>query len=207
VTGRVGHRRRSIRLPGYDYARAGAYFVTIVTQDRQCLFGPIQNGQMRLNDAGQMVHRWWAELRNKFPHVIPDTRIVMPNHFHGIIVITDEPVGADLRVCPDDLRVCPDDGPDEPVRADLRVCPDDQGAHTGAPLPEIVQWFKTMTTNEYIRGVKTLGWIPFRGRLWQRNYYEHIIRNETSLQRIARYILDNPGQWATDAENPERQRT
>ncbi len=77
-----------------------------------------------------------------------------------------------------------------------------QGAHPGAPLPEIVQWFKTMTTNAYIRGVKTDSWMPFTGRLWQRNYYEHIIRNENALQRIQEYILHNPAQWATDLENP-----
>jgi REP element-mobilizing transposase RayT len=72
----------------------------------------------------------------------------------------------------------------------------------GAPLPAIVQWFKTMTTNEYIRGVKQLGWPVFAGRLWQRNYYEHIIRSEESLNRIRQYILDNPTQWVFDRENP-----
>ena len=76
------------------------------------------------------------------------------------------------------------------------------GAHIGAPLPEIVQWFKTMTTNEYIRGVKTMGWPPFPGKLWQRNYYEHIIRNEAELDRIRTYIANNPTQWALDDENP-----
>ena len=100
-------------------------------------------------------------------------------------------VGADLRVCPDSAR----------VGADLRVCPDSGGAHTGAPLPTIVQWFKTMTTNEYIRMVKHAGWTPFRGRLWQRNYYEHIIRNERALERIRDYILTNPLHWHLDREN------
>ncbi|MFN3920772.1 MAG: transposase, partial [Methylohalobius sp.] len=96
--------------------------------------------------------------------------------------------------------------------ADLCVCPDDQmdahanqmGAHAGAPLPKIIQWFKTMTTNEYIRGVKQLGWTPFRGRLWQRNYYEHIIRTEDALRRIRRYIATNPLRWHLDRENPKR---
>jgi hypothetical protein len=109
-------------------------------------------------------------------------------------------VGADLRVCPDsgsahdvgaDLRVCPN----------TRVCPDSGGAHAGAPLPTIVQWFKTMTTNEYIRMVKHAGWTPFQGRLWQRNYYEHIIRNERALERIRDYILTNPLHWHLDREN------
>jgi hypothetical protein len=89
------------------------------------------------------------------------------------------------------------------VRADLRVCPDEEpGARTGAPLPEIVQWFKTMTTNEYIRGIKQSHWTPFCGRLWQRNYYEHIIRDEVSLDRIRRYIAENPLCWYLDRENP-----
>jgi len=95
------HHRRSIRLAGYDYTQAGGYYVTVVTQGRECLFGEVVDGEMRLNDAGRMVERWWAELGNKYPHVIPDAHIVMPNHFHGIVIITDQHVGADLRVCPD----------------------------------------------------------------------------------------------------------
>jgi putative transposase len=81
---------------------------------------------------------------------------------------------------------------------------DDSGAHTGAPLPEIVQWFKTMTTNEYIRGVKSCAWTPFIGKLWQRNYYDHIVHDEAALSRIEQYILDNPRRWAMDDENPDR---
>jgi putative transposase len=213
------HHRRSIRLKGYDYTQCGAYFITIVTQGRECLFGRVINGNMQLNDAGQMVARWWEELANKYPHIIPDAAIVMPNHFHGIIVITDGPidddgdVGADLRV-----RPCTDADHDQGTHTDvpLRVRPntyahDKMGAHTGAPLrstdagvSQIVQWFKTMTTNEYIRGVKTLGWTPFPGKLWQRNYYEHIIRDENAHHRIRHYIINNPAQWNADNENPEK---
>jgi REP element-mobilizing transposase RayT len=188
------HHRRSIRLKGYDYSRPGAYFITIVTQDRACLFGEVVDGEMRLNAAGQMVEKWWAELNHKFPNVQTDEFVIMPNHFHGIIVITH--VGADLCVCPNESGAH--------VGADQRVCPDETGAHTGAPLPEIIQWFKTMTTNEYIRGVKQSGWPPFRGRLWQRNYYEHIIRNDQSLHCIRQYIAENPLRWHLDRENPDR---
>jgi hypothetical protein len=99
-------------------------------------------------------------------------------------------VGADLCVCPDT-----DDDVGPPTGA---------GAHTGAPLPEIEQWYKTMTTNEYIRGVNTMGWPRFPGRFWQRNYYEHTLRNDTSLSAIRQYIANNPAQWADDHENPER---
>lgn len=174
--------RRSIRLKGYDYATSGAYFVTIVTQGRECLFGEIVNSETRLNDAGSAIERWWFELNNKFRTVETDDFVIMPNHFHGIVVIAD-------------------------VGADLCVGPVGKGAHIGAPLqraslPAVVQWFKTMTTNEYLRGVKTSGWAPFQGQLWQRNYYEHVIRDEESLNRIREYILNNPAQWAFDPENP-----
>jgi len=171
----VKRHRRSIRLQNYDYSQAGSYFVTICVQNRECLFGEIVEDVMRLNDAGCMAERWWAELGNKFPSVETDEYVVMPNHFHGIVVIAG---------------------------TDLRVRPNPDGAHIGAPLPEIVQWFKTMTTNEYIRGVKQCEWVPFPGQLWQRNYYERVIRNEEELIRIRQYIADNPAQWAHDHENP-----
>ena len=96
----------------------------------------------------------------------------------------------------------------DPVGADLCVCPDDcrhgrtAGEHTGSPLHRVIQWFKTMTTNEYICGVKQHGWTPFPGKLWQRNYYEHIVRNENEMARIREYIMNNPAQWAADKENP-----
>jgi REP element-mobilizing transposase RayT len=180
--------RRSIRLQGYDYSRNGAYFVTVCVQHRECLLGEIVDDEMRLNDAGRMVERWWVELGNKFPSVETDEFVVMPNHFHGIITI----VGADLRVCPDRTGAH--------IGAPLRHGPLQR--INDAPLPEIVQWFKTMTTNEYIRTVKQHGWVPLPGRLWQRNYYERVIRTEEELRRIRQYITDNPSQWAHDRENP-----
>ena len=81
------HHRRSIRLRGYDYAQPGAYFVTIATHEKQSMFGEVEDGQMRLNEAGRMIERWQAELTNKFPSVETDEYVVMPNHFHGIVVI------------------------------------------------------------------------------------------------------------------------
>ena len=181
------HHRRSIRLQDYDYRLPGAYFVTVCAQERACLFGVVGDGEMQLNDAGRMIEQWWFELNRKFLMVETDEFVIMPNHFHGIVVITDVPVGADLRVGP--VR----EGGD----------PAHQGAHAGAPLQMVIQWFKTMTTNEYIRGVKTALWPSFNGRLWQRNYYEHIIRNNESLNRIRQYMLDNPSHWSFDRENPE----
>ena len=258
------HHRRSIRLKGYDYSQAGMYFVTICVQNREHFFGEIENGELLLNDAGQMVEKWCAELSHKFSDIIVDPYIVMSNHFHAIIVNNGNGngiVGADLRVCPNNMpkcqkntqnmRVYPDNTPN------IRACPDETGVgeqpqwhtlgecgndiggkcgnsilggcgddilgeycddildeycddildehdnnilggHVGSPLRAVVQWFKTMTTNEYIRGVKTLGWQRFDKKLWQRNYWEHIIRNEQSYQRIANYILNNPAKWQND---------
>jgi REP element-mobilizing transposase RayT len=187
------HRRRSIRLKGYDYSQAGLYFVTICTQNKECLLGKIIDGEMKLNDAGRMVEKWYLELAHKFPDIELGEYVVMPNRFHAIIVNTGcgmSPVGADLCVCPNDL-VHPILG--EPLLGEPLL-----GEHIGSPLHAVVQWFKTMSTNEYIRGVKTLGWSPFNKKFWQRNYYEHIIRNEQSFQRIENYIINNPSNWNDD---------
>jgi putative transposase len=207
------HRRRSIRLKGYDYRQAGGYFVTLVTQGREMLFGEVVNGVMELNPAGEMIVCWWLELPNKFPNVNVDIFMPMPNHFHGNIFIFESPAGADVGA---DLRVCPNCADKSsgagifPVNGGGDVAPPLRPAYEmrpNAPLSQMIQWFKTMTTNEYIRGVKQLGWKPFNGKLWQRNYYEHIIRNETELDRITRYIESNPARWMDDDENPNRPRT
>ena len=202
------HHRRSIRLKGYDYRQAGAYFVTICTQDRAFLFGQVVHDEMQLNDAGKMVYDVWNDLPAFYPGVQTDAFIVMPNHIHGIIIL----VGADRRVCPDSgPRVCPDSGPRACPDSGPRACPGQpqelgqpQGVGPMLGLPDVVHRFKTMTTKRYADGVKRFGWEPFRGRLWQRNYYEHIIRNEESLNRIREYILTNPMRWELDRENPHR---
>ena len=136
---------------------------------------------MILNDAGTMVEKWYNELENKFPDIRCHEMIVMPNHFHCIIQNVGMSVGADQRVCPN-----------------TSISDNIEGEHVGSPLHRVVQWFKTMTTNEYIRGVKTLGWQPFNRKLWQRNYWEHIIRNEQSYQTISQYIINNPAKWCDD---------
>ncbi len=184
------HHRRSIRLKNYDYSQAGGYFVTICTQNKECLFGEIAEGLMSLNMAGEMVVKRWSKLPAKFPLIEIDKYVIMPNHFHGIIAI----VGADLCVCP----------VSRPWPNDNRIQNTKPGTHIGAPLQRIIQWFKTMTTNEYIQGVRTHNWPPFPGKLWQRNYYEHIIRSEDELNKIRDYISNNPARWAEDEENPVR---
>jgi REP element-mobilizing transposase RayT len=201
------HHRKSIRLKGYDYSQAGLYFITICVQDRECLFGNIENGEMILNDAGQMVEKWYYELGNKYPDIKCHEMMVMPNHFHCIFENIGT-VGADLRVCPDtntnepSHRIAPTGEPSilngQSHRIALTGEPQISGEHIGSPLHRVIQWLKTMSTNEYIRGVKQLGWQPFNGKLWQRNYWEHIIRNEQSYQRISEYIINNPKNWNND---------
>ncbi len=168
--------RTSPRLSGYDYSQEGAYFVTVCVQGRQVLLGEIIHGEMRLNQAGCMVERWWNKLESNFPTLKTDFYVIMPNHFHGIALIAENTSSA------------------------LPACP--QGAHMGAPLQKILQWFKTMTTNEYIHGVKEHGWPQFQGSLWQRSFYDHVIRDEASLNRIREYISTNPLRWDLDRENP-----
>lgn len=172
--------RKSIRLPGYDYASPGFYFLTACVHRRRLLFGEIMNGQMDANPAGEMIHRWWRELPNKFSAVRLDAMVIMPNHFHALVVISNVPVGADL--CARPAKLLPSD--------------------SLPSLSQIVQWFKTMTTNDYFHEVKSGNWPAVSGRLWQRNYFEHIVRRTRSLDRIRNYIVENPKRWEFDRENP-----
>jgi putative transposase len=200
------HHRRSIRLKDYDYRSPGAYYVTAVTRGRLSFYGEIVNAELSFNAAGQMVERWWLELLNKFPTIELDEYVVMPNHFHGILVITDGDQGQGAHPGapqPEHHDDAADGVAADGVGADLRVRPGPDG-DARPSLPTIMQWFKTMTTNEYIRGVKTLGWPAFPGQLWQRDYYEHVIRNPAELDAIRLYIANNLTQWALDEENPAR---
>ena len=183
------HHRRSIRLKGYDYKQAGAYFVTVVAKDRACLFGEIAHGERRLNDAGRIIQSVWNELPNHYPGVECDAFVVMPNHVHAIIVL----VGVGPRAYPDKGQPPKSGQP--------------QGVAPTMALADVVHRFKTVTTKRYIDGVKKSGWVPFVGRLWQRNYYKHIIRNEEELTRIREYVANNPLQWEDDRENPLRSDT
>ena len=170
------HHRRSIRLQHYDYMQAGAYFVTICVQGRECLFGEIAYGTMRLHDAGRMVQRIWGEIPDHYPGIDIDAFVVMPNHIHGIVIITEN-----TEHC--DRQSGQAQGP-APTKS--------------LALSDIVKQYKPMTINQYIRGVRQNGWPPFPGRLWQRNYWEHVVRDESELQQIREYIRDNPANWASD---------
>ena len=196
------HHRRSIRLKGYDYAQAGFYFITICTQDRERLFGKIVNRKMILNDAGLMVETVWNEIPQFYIDFDIHSFIVMPDHIHGIIEkksIQYPDVGAIPRDCPKSkLNDCPNDSPNSDSsdidRADTGFCPDG----VLMSIPDIVQRFKSLTTKRYTDGVKQKNWKPYNGKLWQRNYYEHIIRNDESYIRISEYIKNNPQNWKGD---------
>ena len=189
------HQRRSIRLKGYDYAQAGAYFITVCTQRHACLLGDIQNDRVVLTDAGQMIQTIWDEMPSHYPGIATDAFIVMPNHVHGIIIL----VGATPCGCPQPIAK-----PNNPANGQARgpVIGQAQGPAPTLSLPDAVHRFKSLTTKRYSDGVNQHDWPPFPGRLWQRNYYEHVIRDDADLNRIRQYITDNPLHWALDRENP-----
>ncbi|MCK4662244.1 MAG: transposase [Bacteroidales bacterium] len=180
------HHRRSIRLKGYDYSKAGLYFITICVQNQECLYGHMGKDKMILNNAGRMVEKWYYELENKYPDKKCHEMVVMPNHFHCII----ENVEMDAN--PTDVN---------PIRGRSQYGPNNQKYN--ATIGDAMDWFKTMTTNEYIRSVKKYNWKRFEKKLWQRNYWEHIIRNDTEYNYITNYIIENPQKWIDDKLNPE----
>lgn len=187
------HHRHSIRLRGYDYSLSGAYFVTVCAHDRECLFGAIVDSEMRLSEAGQVVRSVWEELPKRFPSIKLDTAVVMPNHFHGIVVLTDTPVvGAGSPRPISGFPGTEDEAGNNGVEK--------QGGETPplrATLGQIVGYFKYQSTKK-INQVRGLAGHP----LWQRNYYEHVIRNEDDLAAVRQYIADNPMKWEQDRENP-----
>jgi REP element-mobilizing transposase RayT len=152
------------------------------------------SGEMILNNVGGMIQTVWDQLPEYYPGIHPDIFQIMPNHLHCIIIINNIKSGAKNG-----------------VGATPRGCPSSFGSSSGQPrgvaptmsLPDVVHRFKTMTTKRYIDGVKNHNWPPFPGRLWQRNYYEHVIRNETELRKLREYILNNPKKWEIDRENPK----
>jgi putative transposase len=184
--------RRSLRLKGFDYSSSGAYFITVCTQNRIGLFGEIirragsgispgwADNQMELNEADHMITRVWNLLPEYYVQIDIDAFVVMPNHVHGIIIITtDNDIGCRLTqagVSGQTQRFAP------------------------TSLPEVVKSFKSYTTRKHMDGVKNCDWKPFDGKLWQRNYYEHIIRDDDDLNRIREYIQYNPTNWEKDEE-------
>jgi putative transposase len=185
------HHRSSARLKTFDYASNAAYFITVCANVRANIFGEIVDGEMRLNDAGKMILEEWNQLPERFPIQL-DEFIVMPDHIHGILLF----VGAGLvPALPDqrDLQNIADqlDGSDVTTelngRATTRVAP------TGNPiLGNVIGAFKSITTVRYIRGVQEQSWLPFEKRLWQRSYWDRVIRDDRELEETRSYILENP---------------
>lgn len=198
--------RRSIRLRGYDYTRSGAYYVTVCTQDRLPLFGDVVNHVMMPNAMGNIVQRCWDAIPEHMPLVVCDAFVVMPNHVHGIIVITDVAsdgsLGGDGAVGAANSRPLrmpatndhneppPPDGTDIPRRPPIAIMVKNSLGH-------IMQTFKAAVSRQAVRD----GLMPRGTPIWQRGYYERIIRDDGEHERIARYIRDNPRKWPGDRFN------
>jgi REP-associated tyrosine transposase len=175
------HHRRSIRLKGYDYTQPGAYFVTACTHQREALFGEVVEGKMQVNECGRATTDEWQALPRRFPHMCLDEFVVMPNHIHAIIEIVDDGGG----------------------RGTTRRAPtiEQFGKPVAGSLPTIVRTFKSEVTKR-VNEIRQTSGAP----VWQRNYYEHIVRNERELNAIRRYIRSNPLKWALDRDNLENTR-
>jgi putative transposase len=192
------HHRRSIRLKGYDYSRSGAYFITICTRNRECLFGEIENREMRLNEFGDIVQTCWKWLGHQYEYVGIDQFVVMPNHVHGILILNhgDQHVGA-VREPP--LQQPPLQQP--PLQQPpLRSSQSGQSALPVKPrksIGRLIGAYKTVSSKQ-INQIRGTPGMP----VWQRNYYEHIIRDDQDYKCIAEYIMNNPLKWEMDENYP-----
>ncbi len=175
--------RRSIRLKGYDYSADGAYFITICVRGRECLLGEINNGQMILNRCGEIVRDVWEGLpvgaaspgENRVSDIDLDEYVIMPNHFHAIILINKSPESTEIY-------------------KDLDV--DDIKARRKMILPKVVGRFKMLAAKAINQSRE------IEGSFWQRNYYERVIRSEEDCQIVRQYIINNPVQWEMDEHHP-----
>ena len=178
--------RCPLRLQGYHSSQAGGYFVTICVQRQQSPFGNVVNEEMHLNNAGHMVQTIWQGLPDRFFATGLDLFVVMPNHFHGIILIVGAGLALPNRGAPTGA------GPAAPMGAA-------SSAPTSPTLGEVVRAFKSISATQVNRLLSRSG-----QPLWQRNYFEHIIRDGKALTRIREYIATNPLRWEFDRENPHR---
>ena len=206
----AGNRRSSIRLKEYDYSQAGIYFVTICCQDRICRFGKIENGEMILNDVGKIACNEWEKLPERYPNVLLDVFQIMPNHIHGIIVLNDETtVGATLAVAQNankdvkNINTVAQNANTDVLNINTvaqKGNVDVQNYRAGAsPAPtvrNIVGAYKSLVANQCLEIFKSKN--KYMGKLWQRNYWEHIIRNDYAYQHIANYVINNPANWEND---------
>jgi REP element-mobilizing transposase RayT len=184
-------RRRSTRLQDHDYASPGAYFVTVCTKGRECIFGEVEGDEVRLTREGKAAAACWLDIPQHFPHVELDQWVVMPNHLHGILLIGGR--GEAFANRPEECE-----GSLEANASPLRI----SRAHgtNRQSLGAIIQNYKSVSTRLLNRAHGVSG-----KSIWQRNYYEHVIRGDEDLARIRRYIAGNPARWDLDEENPRRQ--
>jgi putative transposase len=161
--------RKTQRISSYDYSSTGSYFVTTCIKKRMCVLCAIDDEKTNLTDLGKMIEHWWQRIPTKFGKIVLDEYVIMPNHIHGIITMRSH----------QGRRTERNEG----------SCPS---------LPDIMRWFKTMTTNALFKGVHEGAWDPIEGGLWQRSYYDRIIRNDEELTRMREYIVMNPIKWALD---------
>jgi len=223
------YQRKSIRLKGYDYSNAGLYFITICCKDRVCRFGDVVNGEMVLNEFGQIAHDGWIKLVERFSNFELDVFQIMPNHMHGIIVLKNIPVVSGFT--PDPNKEDPnkedpnkedpnkeDPNKEDPNKEDPnKEDPNKEDPNKEDPnkpekntidqiekkskdiapsIPDIVGAYKSLVSNGSLKKYKLRN--QAMGKLWQSNYYEHIIRNEQSFQNISSYIINNPKKWEED---------
>jgi len=179
------HHRRSIRLKGYDYSQNGAYYVTIVAWQRECLFGKIVNKEMMLSKFGLVAKQQWEKLPKRFPNIELGAYIIMPNHMHGIIFITDD------RGTAENLNVLDGESSRRAPTQERFQKP------VKGSIPTIIRSYKSSVSYR-INLIRGSDGVP----VWQRNYYEHVIRNDRDLQNKTDYINANPLLWAEDEENP-----
>jgi putative transposase len=183
---RQTRQRRSIRLQAWDYSWPWWYYVTIVVNDGRTIFGKVVNDEVRLSRFGQVVQEKWLAIPKRYKNVELDNYVVMPNHFHGIVIISDNPVEA-IHESP--LRRDINPSHEEYIKRRRRMT-----------LSKIVGWFKMNSAKQINLEQQTSG-----RAVWQRGFYDHIIRNDADLHRIRTYMANNPLQWAIDEENPDHQ--
>ena len=177
-------RKNTLRLHGYDYSTVGAYFVTIVSWQREMLFGNIVDGEVVLNEMGKIVREEWERTPQIRREVELGTYVIMPNHFHAIVIINEISTVGVHNI--DDIRV------GATGRSPLRP-------HGPKPksLGALIAGFKSSVTKR-INTLHNSPGVP----VWQRNYHDRIIRNEREMSRIWDYIESNPARWDDDDENP-----
>ena len=171
-------KRKRLRWEGFDYSTPGGYFITICTKDRKPIFGPVGADSI----SARLVERTFLETINQYPNVECPIYVVMPNHLHAIIVILDQDAisRADMESAPTGAGM---------ARADMESAP---------TVSEIVQAFKRYSTIEYINLVKKGVLPPFDKQIWQRSFYDHVIRNRDDFEQTAKYIYENPMRWYYD---------